>query len=113
MYTFNEEEKMVLGVGKDGETVYDATYTGKTDETVDNVTNQILNNKRFDLKLNMHSGGTEEDGIWGQNWYSNDGQTEFKYLEDVVMHYTEQMIPSTAIWDVKYIAQDGKLNQCC
>jgi hypothetical protein len=59
----------------------------------------------------MHSGGTGTD-IWGQNWYSNDGQTEFKYLEDVVMHYTEQMIPSTAIWGVKYIAQDKKLNQC-
>lgn len=111
MYMFNENEKMVLGIDKSGKTIYDTTYTGKTGETVDNVTNQILNNKRFDLKLNMHSGGTG-DGIWGQNWYSNDGQTEFKYLEDVVMHYTEQMIPSTAIWDVKYIAQDGKLNQC-
>ena len=111
MYTFNQDGKMVLGVGNDGETVYDATYTGKTGATVDNVTNQILNNKRFDLKLNMHSGGNGE-GIWGKDWYSNDGQTEFKYLEDVVMHYTEQMIPSTAIWSVGYISNNDELTEC-
>ena len=60
--------------------------------TVDEVTNQILNNKRFTIKFYLHD-----------KWYTNKGQCELKYIDDIVMNYLTQMIPSTAIVDIQYI----------
>lgn len=69
----------------------DSTYSVPVDE----VTNQIMNNKRLTIKFNLH-----------EKWYSEQGQCELKYLDDIVMNYLTQMIPSTTIVDIQYISKD-------
>lgn len=59
--------------------------------TIDEVTNQIMNNKRIEIKFFIHN-----------KWYSREGQEEIKYLDSVVMNYLEQMIPSTVIVNILY-----------
>lgn len=59
---------------------------------IDESTNQIMNNKRLSIIFNLKS----------KNWYSNSGQTEVKYLDNIVMNYLTQMLPSTVIVDVYY-----------
>lgn len=71
----------------------DSTYSVPVDE----VTNQIMNNKRLTIKFNLH-----------EKWYSERGQCELKYLDDIVMNYLTQMIPSTTIVDIQYISKDKK-----
>lgn len=71
----------------------DSTYSVPVDE----VTNQIMNNKRLTIKFNLH-----------EKWYSEQGQCELKYLDDIVMNYLTQMIPSTTIVDIQYISKDKK-----
>jgi hypothetical protein len=68
----------------------DKTYSVPVDE----VTNQIMNNKRLTIKFNLH-----------EAWYSEKGQCELKYLDDIVMNYLTQMIPSTAIVDIQYVSK--------
>lgn len=70
----------------------DVTYTVPVDE----VTNQIMNNKRFTIKFNLHD-----------KWYTEQGQCELKYLDDIVMNYLTQMIPSTAIIDIQYCYKEN------
>ena len=67
-----------------------------SDSEVDEVTNQIVNNKRFTIEFNLH-----------YNWYSNQGQCELKYIDDVVMSYLTQMIPSTTILQIKYTSNNN------
>lgn len=55
----------------------------------DSTTNQIVNNKRLSIKFYLHD-----------SWFTEDGLCEVKYLNDVVIPYLEQMIPSTAIVDI-------------
>ena len=69
----------------------DSTYSVPVDE----VTNQIMNNKRLTIKFNLH-----------EAWYSEQGQCELKYLDDIVMNYLTQMIPSTAIVDIQYVSKE-------
>lgn len=62
---------------------------------MDEVTNQIVNNKIFDITFRLHN-----------KWYTKQGQEELKYIDDVVMNYLTQMIPSTTILRVKYDLTD-------
>ena len=56
------------------------------------ITNDILNTKLIQIRFNLHY----------ENPFSHDGQCELKYLDDIVMNYLTQMIPSTAILQIKY-----------
>jgi hypothetical protein len=67
-------------------------YSSQTG-VIDEITNQVLNNKRLTIKFYLH-----------KPWYTNQGQCELKYLDDIVMNYLTQMIPSTAIVEIKYIS---------
>ena len=58
---------------------------------IDDVTNQIVNNKRLKIIFNMK-----------YCFNSKEGQNELKYIDDVVLNYLTQMVPSTAIFDVEY-----------
>jgi hypothetical protein len=62
---------------------------------IDEVTNQIVNNKRVKITFNLHS-----------QWYTNEGQCELKYIDDIVMNYLTQMIPSSAIVDIEYVSKN-------
>jgi hypothetical protein len=70
-------------------------YSGNTSENVDDVTDQILNNKRLTITFYLH-----------KPWYSNQGQCELKYIDDIVMNYLTQMIPSTSIVDIRYVGAE-------
>lgn len=91
-YILNDDENMILG-------------TPYTSTTADMVTDQVVNNKRLTIKFYLHhltdSGGTALNDI--DSWSANVGQCEIKYLDDIVMNYLTQMIPSTTIVDVKYV----------
>ena len=62
---------------------------------MDEVTNQIVNNKIFDITFRLHN-----------KWYTKEGQEELKYIDDVVMNYLTHMIPSTTILRIKYTLTD-------
>ena len=62
-----------------------------TDKEVDEVTNQIVNNKRLTIRFYLHN-----------KWYTEDGQNELKYIDDIVMNYLTQMIPSTTLLTIEY-----------
>lgn len=65
---------------------------GITDMTgIDDISNQIVNNKRLKIIFNMK-----------YPFNSKDGQCELKYIDDIVMNYLTQLVPSTAIFDVEY-----------
>ena len=66
--------------------------SAKTDE----VTNQIVNNKRLTITFYLHD-----------TWYSNRGQCELKYIDDIVMNYLTQMVPSTSIVDVRCVGENN------
>ena len=72
--------------------VGDNPYLNYTGDTVDDATNQIMNTKRVDIVFRLHS-----------QWHTKEGQEEFKYLDDVVIPYLTQMIPSTAILGIRYV----------
>ena len=61
--------------------------------TIDNVTNQIVNTKRMELLFYLHS----------KDFMSTEYLEEVKYLQDIVLPYVEQMIPTGIIWSVRYI----------
>lgn len=62
---------------------------------IDEVTNQIVNNKVFDITFRLHN-----------KWYTKEGQEELKYIDDIVLNYLTQMIPSTTILRINYILTD-------
>ena len=59
--------------------------------SLDPVTNQIVNNKRIKIKFNMKN-----------KFNTKAGQIELKYIDDIVMNYLTQMIPSTVITEIEY-----------
>jgi hypothetical protein len=61
-------------------------------DTKSTITNQTLNTKLIQIRFKLHY----------KNPFSHDGQCELKYLDDIVMNYLTQMIPSTAILQIKY-----------
>ena len=83
-YILNDDEKMIGG----------SPYSGQSG-TIDEITNQVINNKRLTIKFYLHD-----------KWHSEQGQCELKYLDDIVMNYLTQMIPSTAIVDIQYIGKN-------
>ena len=84
-YILNEDAGMING----------SPYVSKSGDTVDEVTNQIVNNKRMTIKFNLH-----------KEWHTKEGQCEVKYLDAVVLPYLAQMIPSTTIVDIAYVYQE-------
>ena len=72
----------------------------------DSVTNQIMNNKRLTIKFNI-----------GYDYWSTDGQAKLKFIDEVVMSYLTQLIPSTAIVDIEYnfktIPSSSQIESCC
>lgn len=86
-YILNSEDDMLV----------ESPYSGFT-ENVDEITHQIVNNKLFRIKFLLHF-----------DWYTHKGQCELKYLDDIVLHYLTQMIPSTAILEVQYEKRDGEM----
>lgn len=70
-----------------------STITGEIQphKSEDSVTNQIVNNKRIKIMFNMKN-----------DFNSKQGQIELKYIDDIVMNYLTQLIPSTAIVDIEY-----------
>ena len=69
-------------------------YSERSEEgVVDEVTNQIMNNKRFKIIFYLH-----------EDWYKKEGQEELKYLDDIVGNYLTQLIPSTTIYEVEYVS---------
>ena len=78
--------------------VKDETYKSRSldnGETIgfnnDIVTNQIVNNKRLLIRFLLHN-----------NWHTNEGLCEIKYLNDVVIPYMTQMISSGTILEVVF-----------
>ena len=60
-------------------------------DTKSTITNQTLNTKLIQIRFKLH-----------YDTFSNKGQCELKYLDDIVINYLTQMIPSTAILQIKY-----------
>lgn len=69
--------------------IYGSPYPSGS--TVDEVTNQIVNNKRLSITFKLHN-----------QWYTNQGQCEMKYIDDIIMNYLTQMIPSSTILQIRY-----------
>ena len=69
-------------------------YRVYNEDNVDEVTNQIVNNKRLLINFNLHN-----------KWYEKIGQEELKYIDEVVMNYLTQMIPSSTILQIKYTSK--------
>ena len=87
-YTFADNDLMIGG----------SPYTeSERIESCDSITNQIVNNKRFTIKFYLHQFGDRNA------WFKQ--QEEIKYLDDVVMNYLTQMIPSTTILNIIYSAK--------
>jgi hypothetical protein len=95
MYNFSDSRVNVTNyiLNDDKNVIGGSPYSGFTSDEVDEVTNQVVNNKRVSITFNLHN-----------EWYTNQGQCEVKYLDDIVMNYLSQMIPSTAIVDIKYVS---------
>lgn len=56
----------------------------------DSVTNLIMNNKKLKITFFLKN-----------KWYSNDGLCEMKYLDDVVIPYMTELLPSTVIFGME------------
>ena len=71
----------------------DVTKLYKNLDGDDPVTNQIMNTKRIEIKFFIDDFG--DDCKWSK-W------SQIKYIDDIIMGYLTQMIPSTAILSVNY-----------
>lgn len=60
----------------------------------DKVTNQIMNTKRMCITFYL-------DKFDGNKW------NQVKYLDDIIMSYLTQMIPSTTILNIKYVTRNN------
>jgi hypothetical protein len=67
----------------------------------DPVTNQIVNNKRMKIVFNMKN-----------DFASREGQEELKYIDEIVMNYLTQMLPSTVIVEAEYRFCDFDNSEC-
>lgn len=86
--TGNTSDSYIL---KDDSMIGGSPYSSET--YADEVTNQIVNNKRMTIRFNLHYA-----------WYTVSGQEEIKFIDDIVLNYLTQVIPSTTILDVVYIS---------
>lgn len=74
------------------------------EKAIDEVTDQIVNNKRLTIIFYIDSIADSND------WYSKESQCGIKYIDDVVMNYLTQMIPSSTIVDIKYQYREADKN---
>ena len=109
--TINEDSKVhyfgnYLPNDEEGNLLTSVTYTSLNDmdcrkysgntmiyknvDVTDKVTNQIINTKRMSITFFVDK--FSKDYTW----------TQIKYIDDVVMNYLTQLIPSTDIVDIKY-----------
>lgn len=94
--TYDEKGKLLTSVTYTSLNDMDCRkYSGKTMiyknvDVTDKVTNQIINTKRMSITFFVDT--FSKDYTW----------TQIKYIDDVVMNYLTQLIPSTAIVDIKY-----------
>ena len=63
-------------------------------DLTDKVTNQIMNTKRMCITFYL-------DKFKGNKW------NQVKYLDDIIMSYLTQMIPSTTILSIKYVTRNN------
>ena len=70
------------------------TMIYKNVDVTDKVTNQIINTKRMSITFFVDK--FSKDDKYNYTW------SQIKYIDDVVMNYLTQLIPSTAIVDIKY-----------
>lgn len=95
-YTYCDSSYVFIGSGN--------PYTTKL--KTDSVTNQIINNKRFTIKFKI-----------GYGYNTTNGQAKLKFIDEIVMNYLTQLIPSTTIVDVKYeftsIPSNAQITACC
>ena len=68
----------------------DVTKLYKNIDVNDPITNQIINTKRIGIEFFIDDLG--DDYKWSQ----------IKYIDDIIMGYLTQMIPSTAILSINY-----------
>ena len=57
----------------------------------DTITNKKINTKVITITFRLHYPISDSKGV-----------SEFKYIDDIVLNYLTQMIPSTAILHIKY-----------
>lgn len=94
--TYDEEDNLLTSVTYTSLNDMDCRkYSGNTMiyknvDVTDKVTNQIINTKRMSITFFVDK--FSKDYTW----------TQIKYIDDVVMNYLTQLIPSTAIVDIKY-----------
>ena len=94
--TYDEEGKLLTSVTYTSLNDMDCgkysseTMIYKNVDVNDGVTNQIINTKRMSITFFVDKFSKE------YTW------TQIKYIDDVVMNYLTQLIPSTAIVDIKY-----------
>lgn len=67
-------------------------YGDDVEETIDGVTNQIVNTKRVEIDFYISS----------SDKYSNEWLEEIKYIDSVILPYLTQMLPSTIICSINY-----------
>lgn len=95
---FDQSATTISGIGFKIRSGFDNNLIDKkvsgftTSSNKSTITNQTLNTKLIQIRFNLHY----------ENPFSHDGQCELKYLDDIVMNYLTQMIPSTAILQIKY-----------
>ena len=98
-YTLNKPQQGTNNFMADG-------FSGYSASTNDDVTDQVINTKRIKLTFNLNIDKKKE-------WFSQNGQCELKYIDDIIMNYVTQMIPSTAILEVVYYdSNSGDYNRC-
>ena len=95
-YNLSTAEYMMDGFSGYTEESVSALTDIDTATTVDASTNQIVNNKRLKMKIYLRN----------KNWTSNDGLCELKYLDEIVIPYITQIIPSSTIFEVQYVKRN-------
>ena len=66
----------------------------------DKVTNQIMNTKRMCITFYL-------DKFKDNNKFKDNKWNQVKYLDDIIMSYLTQMIPSTTILSIKYVTRNN------
>lgn len=95
-YNLSTEEYMIDGFSGYTKDSVDKIPYIDTNTPIDASTNQIVNNKRLKMKIYLRN----------KNWASNDGLCELKYLDEIVIPYITQMIPSSTIFEVQYVERN-------
>ena len=95
-YNLSTEEYMIDGFSGYTKDSIDKIPYIDTNTPIDASTNQIVNNKRLKMKIYLRN----------ENWASNNGLCELKYLDEIVIPYITQMIPSSTIFEVQYVERN-------